>query len=177
MQRVSTTVVALVGARARACVEALARVANVRTALPDPQGSPLERAVSAWETARRTHAPYLLHDADPLALVAEAWVRWFDQQAPAGELEVALQQTLERWRARSLELPDYYLALDAAELDATRRHWYLGFLHRAAPSRVVPVAGEPGAVRAQLGRLASGRWWPDLDRLLDGVERVVPDQA
>jgi len=67
--------------------------------------------------------------------------------------------------------------LDAEELDPTRRHWYLGFLHRAAPSRVLPTAGTPAEVGGQLASLASGRWWPELDRLLDGVERVVPDQA
>ena len=66
---------------------------------------------------------------------------------------------------------------DAEELDATRRHWYLGFLHRAAPSRVLPTAGTPAEVGEQLANLASGHWWPDLDRLLDGVDRVVPDKV
>jgi hypothetical protein len=37
--------------------------------------------------------PYLVHDADPLALVADAWVRRYDQQGPAGELEVAVRDT------------------------------------------------------------------------------------
>jgi hypothetical protein len=177
MQRVSTTVVALAGERARACLEAFERAANVRTVLVEPERRALDRAAAAWRAAQGTHLPYLLHDADPLEVVAGAWVRRFDAEGVAGELEVAVGETLTRWRARDLELPDYYLVLDAEELDATRRHWYLGFLHRAAPSRVLPTAGTPAEVGEQLANLASGRWWPDLDRLLDGVDRVVPDQV
>ncbi len=94
-----------------------------------------------------------------------------------GEVEVAVQETLARWRAGSIELPDYYLALDAERWAPTHRHWFLGVLHRAAPARVVPVAGNADEVAAALGHLSSGRWWPDLDRLLDGIERTVPDQA
>jgi hypothetical protein len=50
-------------------------------------------------------------------------------------------------------------------------------LHRAAPNRVVPVTGTPERVGAQLGGLRSGRWWPEVDRLLDGIDRVVPDRV
>jgi hypothetical protein len=177
MQRVSTTVVALAGERARACMEAFERAANVRTVLVEPERPALDRAAAAWRAAQGTHLPYLLHDADPLDAVAGAWVRRFDAEGVAGELEGAVGETLTRWRARDLELPDYYLVLDAEELDVTRRHWYLGFLHRAAPSRVLPTAGTPGEVGEQLANLTSGRWWPDLDRLLDGVDLVVPDQV
>jgi hypothetical protein len=94
-----------------------------------------------------------------------------------GDLEVAIAETLQRWRARAIELPDYYLVLDPDTWEATRRHFYLGVLHRAAPSRVVPVIGTPERVGAQLGGLRSGRWWPDVDRLLDGIDRVVPDRV
>jgi len=55
--------------------------------------------------------------------------------ATAGELEVAIRETVGRWRARAIELPDYYLLLDPGSWTATRRHWYLGLLHRAAPTR------------------------------------------
>jgi hypothetical protein len=174
--RLSTTVVALVGERAPECLEALREAANVRVVRPDPQDAPLQRAALAYQAAAGVHAPYLAHDADPLGPVADAWIRWFDQQGPAGELEVAVSETLRRWRADTIALPDYYLVLDAGSWEATRRHWYLGFLHRAAPSRVLPALGTPGAVAAQLSQLASGRWWPDLDRLLADVDRVVPDR-
>jgi len=124
----------------------------------------------------RVHSPYFVHDADPLAAVATAWVRRFDEQGPFGELEVAVAETLARWRVGSIELPDYYVVLGADQWGATRRHWYLGVLHRAAPARVVPVP-DAAAARGALGRLTTGRWWPDVDTLLDGIERVVPDQA
>jgi hypothetical protein len=89
---------------------------------------------------------------------------------------VAVGETLGRWRARAIELPDYYLVLDPASWGATRRHWYLGLLHRAAPVRVIPVEGAVDQLPATIGNLASGRWWPELDRLLGEVDRVVPDQ-
>ena len=113
----------------------------------------------------------------PLALVADAWVRRYDEQGPAGELEVAVRDTLARWRARTIELPDYYLVLDPGSWGATRRHWYLGVMHRAAPSRVVPADAAAVNVQSSIAKLASGRWWPELDRLLAGVDRVVPDQV
>jgi hypothetical protein len=176
VQRIATTVVALVGQPARACLDALGQAANVATVRPDAAAPPLERAIAAWQAATRTHTTYLLHDADPLAAVADAWVRRFDVErpGPAGDLEVAVAETLRRWRARAIELPDYYLVLDPETWEATRRHFYLGVLHRAAPSRVVPVTGTPEQVGAQLGGLRSGRWWPEADRLLDGIDQAVP---
>ncbi len=176
MQRISTTVIGLVGERARACAEALDRAANIRVELPDPGAAPLDRAVTVWQAATSTQAPYLVHDADPLALVADAWVRRYDQQGPAGELEVAVQDTLARWRAGTIELPDYYLLLDAGSWAATRRHWYLGLLHRAAPARVVVADAAADRLQATIATLASGRWWPGLDRLLADADRVVPDR-
>jgi hypothetical protein len=103
-------------------------------------------------------------------------VRRYDQQGPVGELEVAVRDTLSRWRSRAIELPDYYVVLDAESWGATRRHWFLGLLHRVAPNRVVPVEGGADQVQARISTLASGRWWPDLDRLLADVDRVVPDR-
>jgi hypothetical protein len=177
MQRISTTVIGLVGEGARTCAEGLSRASNIRVELPDPAAPPLERAAAAWQAATSTRLPYLVHDADPLALVADAWVRWFDEQGPAGELEVAVRETVGRWRARTIELPDYYVLLDPGSWTATRRHWYLGLLHRAAPTRVVPADAAAEKVSATIATLASGRWWPDLDRLLADVDRVVPDRV
>ena len=177
MQRISTTVIGLVGEPARRCAEGLERAPNVRVELPDPDAPPLDRAVAAWQAATSANLPYLVHDADPLALVAAAWVRRFDEQGPAGELEVAVRETLARWRARSIDLPDYYIVLDPGSWEATWRHWYLGVLHRAAPSRVVPADAAADQVQASIAKLASGRWWPELDRLLADIDRVVPDQV
>ncbi len=176
MQRTSTTVVAIVGDDSAAPVAALGRATNVVAHVADPDAGLLDRAVAAWSEAAGTHAPYFVHDADPLAAVADAWVRRFDELGPVGELEVAVTETVARWRVRSLELPDYYLVVDAESWAPTRRHWFLGVLHQAAPARVVPVRGDVAEMATALGRLASGRWWPDVDRLLDGIDRVVPDQ-
>jgi hypothetical protein len=174
-QRTSTTVVAVVGTDAAACVERLGRAANVVPIAVDADEPPLDRAVVAWSEAARSHSPYFVHDADPLAAVADAWVRRYDEEGPIGELEVAVVETLARWRVGSIELPDYYLVLDAERWGATRRHWYLGMLHSRAPARVVPVP-DPDAAARMLPRLGAGAWWPDLDDLLGGIEQVVPDQ-
>lgn len=174
MRRLATTVVAVVGDGASSCVARLARAANVVRAGAG-EGDPLERAVTAWRVAEQTHAPYCAHDADPLAAVADAWVRTFEEEAPRGELEVAVEETLRRWRAGSLELPDYYLVLTPDAMPETRRHWHLGLLHDAAPARVV-LTREDDALAA-LATLRYGPWWPPLDRLLDGIERVAPDRA
>lgn len=175
-RRTSTTVVAVVGNGARAAVERLARGANVASVVPDPDDLPLDRAVAAWNEASHAHTPYFVHDADPLDATAAAWVRRYDEQGPVGELEVVVNDTLLRWRAGSIELPDYYLVLDAEHLTPTLRHWYLGVLHQAAPARVSPVANADEA-EAALPRLSAGRWWPDLDELLSGIDRVVPDRV
>ncbi len=175
-QRTATTVVAVVGGDATVCVRRLGEAANVVAVSVDGDDPPLDRAVATWSQATRAHTPYLVHDADPLAVVADAWVRRYDEQGPIGELEVAVAETLARWRVGSIELPDYYLVLDAESWGATRRHWYLGVLHRAAPARVVPVP-DPEAAARTLPRLGAGAWWGDLDDLLDGIERVVPDQV
>jgi hypothetical protein len=170
VDRHATTVVAVVGARARSTLESLRGRANVRVVLADDPETP-------WRLAAGTSVPYLVHDADPLAAVADAWVRCFDEAGPAGELEVGVADVVLRWRARAVGLPDYYLVVDPEELPATLRHWYLGFLHAAAPARVVPASATGAALAESLGRLPTGRWWPDVDRLLEGVGSVVPDQA
>ncbi len=175
VQRVATTVIAVVGPEAGACAAALGAAANVRAVVPDAEGAPLDRAVSAWREAQRAHIPWLVHDADPLAGVADAWSATFDQQAGRGALEVEVAAAVARWRARSVELPDYYLVLDPESWPATRRHFHLGFLHRAAPHRVVPTT--PAAAATAIAHLHAGRWWPDLDRLLADVDQVVPDRV
>ena len=176
MLAVQTTVVAVVAGDERAEPLARVRAANVRVVPGEERGPAVERATRACEQVRRTNLPYLLHDADPLAGVVDAWARFFDGEGAVGELEVAVSETLARWRARSLDLPDYYLVVDPEALPATRRHWFLGVLASAAPSRV--VTGRPSEPLVdRLADLRPGPWWPDLDRLLAGIDRVVPDRA
>jgi hypothetical protein len=89
---------------------------------------------------------------------------------------VAVSETLARARTGALELPDYYLVLDPERLDATRRHFWLGLLHRDASARVAPVDSDPATVLTALGTLTPGRWWSPIGEILAGVEREVPDQ-
>lgn len=175
MQRSAATVVALVGPGADGLVPRLGQAGRVRAVSVDPALPPLERAVAAQQGTAATGATLAVHDADPLAAVVDAWVRLFDGTGAAGELEVARAAVVARWRARAVELPDYYLLLDPDGWDPTRRHWYLGVLSAAAPARVAPLRAADD-VPAALRRLPAGRWWPRLDRLLDGVERQVPDR-
>jgi hypothetical protein len=174
--RVNTTVVAVVApTTGDASPLDDVRAANVRVLRPDADADALDRAVLAWEQARRTSTPYLVHDADPLAWVAEAWARRFQEKDSAGDLEVAVAETLARWRGRSLDLPDYYLLTDPEGLSPILRHWFLGLLGSAAPNRVVTTRA--GAlVVDQLADLHPGPWWPGLDRVLAGIDRVLPEQ-
>ena len=180
MQRISTTVLGLVGspdaARLRELTGRLGEHGNVRAVLPDADEPPLDRAVAAWRQAAGAHVPYLVHDADPLAEVAAAWVDRWDGAGDVGRLEVAVQATLQRWRAGSLQLPDYYLVVGAEALPATARHFYLGVLASAAPHRVVVTEDDHDVLVRTVRGLRAGRWWPELDRLLTDLDRRVPDQ-
>jgi hypothetical protein len=172
---VNTTVLAVVAPGDGTPLDG-ARASNVRVLRTDAEASLLDRAVAACAEAGHTAAPYLLHDADPLAAVADAWARRFDGTGVAGDLEIAVAATLSRWRAQTLDLPDYYLVADPEALGATERHWYLGVLATAAPARVVALRPATPIVD-QLAGLATGPWWPSLDRLLADIDRLVPDQV
>ncbi len=175
MLAVNTTVVVVVAPADAAPLDDV-HAANVRVLRTEADAAPLDRARAASEQARRTTTPYLLHDADPLAWVAETWAQRFEGQGTPGELEVAVAETLARWRARSLELPDYYLVVDPEGIRPTLRHWFLGLLASAAPARV--VTSRPSLpVVDNLAGLHTGRWWPDLDRILADLDRVLPEQA
>jgi hypothetical protein len=137
----------------------------------------MERAAEALRAAAATKTPFVVSDADPLMVVSRAWERFFDGQAPAGELEVAVADAIGRWRAGDVELPDYYLVVEPEELPPTLRHWYLGVLSRHAPTRVVPAAGSVEAIGAAVARLRAGRWWPELPQLLSSLESLAPDEA
>lgn len=173
MLRVNTTVVVVVTADQQ-LVERSAS-SNVAVGHPDPELPVLDRSAAAWSAAKRTAGTYFVHDADPLAELAEAWTEFFDGSAPHGTIEVARASVLARWRAGSIALPDYYLLDSPDDLTPTMRHWFLGVLAGAALTRVVAL--EPDrSLGDHLGSLPSGRWWPPLDELLDGIERVVPDR-
>lgn len=181
-RRLATTTVCVVGEGAADVLDRLDPAPNVRVVRAagrpgdrDPSaaapGDPLDAAVDAARAAAGTQLPFFAFDADPLALVGAAWSRRFDLDSPgpAGELEVAVSETLARWRTGSLDLPDFYLLTDVEVMPPLRRHWYLGVLGATAPQRIV-LAGGP--LSTTLRRLPAGPWWPDLDRLLEGVDRI-----
>jgi len=178
MERSRTTVVAAVGPLAgvaRSVLEAAAATARLVVSLPAPEDPSLERAVAARRAAAGVSSPYLVHDADPLSAVAAAWTVLYDETGPIGTLEVAVSEAVAAWRGGRVELPDYYLVLDPERWAPTPLHFYLGWLATQAPARVLPAPASPPGVSRVLRNLPSGRWWPPLDRLLDGVARVVPD--
>ncbi|GHE81545.1 hypothetical protein GCM10017786_10020 [Amycolatopsis deserti] len=168
MARPNSTVVVLAGSGSAQILAGLDGLANVRVA---SSGEPAA-------LVGQTHAAYVVHDRDPLAGVADAWAGFFDRQAPPGTLEVAIEAAVADLRRGATLLPDYYLVLDPESLPATGKHWWLGVLAGAAPSRVVPAAPTVSAVREALSRLPAGRWWPDdVETWLRDLVRVVPDQV
>ncbi len=176
MQRARTTVVAVIGA-ADGQLEAAAST-NVGIASTDADLEPLQRAVDAQQLVAHTSRPFVLHDADPLALVAEQWLGQFEGSAPVGALDVARHETLQRWRAGSIDLPDYYLVVTSDEHDRSSLidEWYLGFLAAAAAQRVVPHPTDR-PLWASLPTLPAGRWWPAMDRLLGRLGEVMPGRV
>ena len=174
MQRSAATVVCVVSETGARWVDQV-DAANVGVCSPPAEQPVLERATVATRMATSAHIPYFVHDADPLELVARSWVSLFDTNGPIGEVEVATAETLARWRNETLELPDYYLVTDADTMSPTRRHWFFGVLHEAAPARVIPARTLPSELVTVLEELKPGRWWPPLPQLLDGIERRAPD--
>lgn len=173
MRRLSSTVVVVAGEGAGEVISGLEGLHNVR-AITRGERSPAEIA----EVVSRAVATYVVHDADPLGAVGDAWVDLFDGAAPVGGLEVAIEAALAALRSDRLVLPDYYIVVNPDDMPVTRRHWWLGVLAGTAPTRVVPAPASVSAVTDVLGRLSSGRWWPtDMESWLRGLPRIVPDRA
>ena len=80
--------------------------------MPRPGDDASSRGVGS---GRRTHSAYFVHDADPLVSLADAWGGYFQGTSPVGELEIVASETLARWRAGSIEFPDYYLVFSAED--------------------------------------------------------------
>jgi hypothetical protein len=134
-------------------------------------------AVRAWEQCWSSSRTFTVHEADPLRLVREAWVNFFDAVAPHGTIEMARSSTLARFMAGTIDLPDAYVVVDAESLPATEREWYLGVLHDAAPSRVIPSGPHSHQVIYALATWHAGRWWPSPTELLADLEHRIPMTA
>lgn len=167
-----STVVALVGVDADAMLAGLGDVPTV-AALSLRESAPADaaRAVAA------ASGLYVVHDADPLEHVAAAWVELFEERATLGTLEVEVETLLGLFQAGAAVMPDYYVVLEPAAIDATWRHWWLGALAHRAPSRVLPAEASGAALRARLRALPASRPWPDPASWLPNVQFDIPDRV
>jgi len=168
----STTLV-VVGDDARGLIDEAGRFANVRAAtFPLTAGGEVQRWIN------RSKAPYVVHDHDPLGHVAAAWVEFFDDLATLGTLDLEVDRALEKFERAELSMPDYYVVADPESLPPTWRHWWLGVLPQAAPTRVIPWDATGSESLARLLRtLPTSRQWPDPGPWLRRVARTVPDLA
>lgn len=181
MARPSSTEVVLVG-RVRAEVFAeLDSLLGVRAASVtawQESADVADLAVRARSFAASVHGPYAVHDLDPLAEVGRAWVAYFEESAPVGTLEVAVEELLARLRRGTATLPDYFIVVEPESLPVTERHWWLGAVAAAAPSRVVPAPATASGIAHVLAALPSGGWWPDdQSGWLRGLASVIPDRV
>src|SRR5262245_12923753 len=107
MRRLSSTVVVVAGEQAGKVISGLDDLHNVRAVTRDER-SPAE----IGDVVTRSRATYVVHDADPLGAVGDAWVGLFDGTVPVGGLEVATEEALGALRTERVVLPDYYIVLD-----------------------------------------------------------------
>jgi len=172
MPSATSTSLVLVGPGAGAALDALDRYRNVRAA---PLADRPDDAARRWLSTGT--APYVVHDRDPLAHVAAAWVEFYDDQATLGTLELEVDRAVSAFDAGET-MPDYYVVAEPRELAPTWKHWWLGVLAAAAPSRVL-LREEHTAwdLARTLRRLPSGRGWPEPSAWLSRVAYSVPDRV
>lgn len=166
----TATVISVVGESADSVIRELAVLPNVAAFHADDD---------ADATARigRATAPYVVNDSDPLAHVANAWVEFFDDRSTLGVLDVEVDSAIDALAGGRGTMPDYYLLLDPRSIEGTWKHWWLGVLAAAAPTRVLPTEADAASVRRALRALPAGRPWPDPRSWLRDVRYAVPDRV
>jgi len=167
----SSTTLVVVGDDEGTTIRGFAGHANVRAASLAGRD---DDEVARW--TRGASTPYLVHDRDPLEHVAAAWVEFFDDQSTLGALELEIDRAVEALTRGEAAIPDYYLVVNPESLPPTWRHWWLGVVAQAAPTRVIPRGDDDSGVRL-LRRLPTGRAWPDPASWLGGVTAAVPDRV
>jgi len=168
----SSTTLVVIGDEADAVLTTLDGLANVRAARL--------RSVPDSDAARMTSAggtPYLVHDRDPLEHVAAAWVEFFDDQATLGSLELEIERVLVALDRDGVALPDYYVVLAPETLPPTWKHWWLGVMPQASPTRVIPWSDSDASLVRLLRRLPTGRPWPAPEPWLRALTHTVPDRV
>ncbi|WP_395244027.1 hypothetical protein ACGGZK_18185 [Agromyces sp. MMS24-K17] len=171
---VSTTLV-VVGEEATTAIRSLERFPNVRAAsFPDARGAS-DDEVARWSAA--SDRPFVVHDRDPLGHVAAAWVEFFDDQSSYGVLELEIARAVQAAGRKAMSVPDYYVVLHPESLPTTWKHWWLGVLADASPTRVIPWPDADDSLARLLRKLPTGRAWPRVDEWLPGVAGQVPDRV
>lgn len=170
------TVVAVVGAGSDEALATLEGIPGVETlALHGTEPALAARRIAAAST------PWIVHDADPLAHVAAAWVELYEERATLGTLELEVETALAQFGAGEAIMPDYYIVLDPEDAVGTWRHWWCGALGHRAPRRVLPAHAPtmPGdmALRRILTSLPASRPWPDPASWLPGLAFDIPDRV
>jgi hypothetical protein len=168
----SSTTVVVIGDEAGSALHALDALANVRAgrlrAMPDEDAA-------RWTSG--AHTPYVVHDRDPLEHVAAAWVESFDDLSTLDVLEWEIERALVALARDAVSMPDYYVVLAPESLSTTWKHWWLGVMPHASPTRVIPWSDSDASLTGLLRRLPTGRPWPKPEPWLRGLTRVVPDRA
>ena len=168
----SSTTLVVVGDQDGAAIRSLAGHANVRAA---SLAGADDDEIARW--TRGSTTPYLVHDRDPLEHVAAAWVEFFDDQSTMGALRLEIDRAVDALKAGSASIPDYYLVLRPGELPPTWKHWWLGVVAQASPSRVIPWDEHERPIARMLRQLPTGRPWPEPASWLPGVATAVPDRV
>jgi hypothetical protein len=164
--------VVVVGEVGDTLVRELGRSPNVRALRLTESGAPPVREVLA-----AAHAPFLVHDLDPLGAVAAAWIAFFDDPSTIGTLRIEVESVLTAFASGDAVLPDYYLVLAPENVGTVEGQWWLGVLAAMAPARVIPTPATGAAVRHALATLPAGRAWPEPASWLRDLHLRVPDRA
>ncbi|WP_213814983.1 hypothetical protein [Glaciihabitans sp. dw_435] len=172
MSSASSTTVVFIGRNPAPTLGRLNRLTNVRAA---SLAEMTDGDAGQW--INQSQSPYVVHDRDPLAHVAHAWVEFFDDQTTLGTLDFEIERALQSLSAGGASLPDYYIIDAPEELSPTWKHWWLGVLPDAAPTRVIPWDDGATPLARLLGHLPTGRSWPDPGPWLHRVARQVPDRV
>ncbi|NQX11156.1 hypothetical protein HQQ80_05925 [Microbacteriaceae bacterium VKM Ac-2855] len=168
----SSTVVLLVGADTSQVIRGLGALPNV-----DARTFAGDDAPRIRESIATSPSTYLVHDADPLEHVASAWVEFFEDRASHGTLDLEIETAVGAFVRGETSMPDYYVVLEPESAPANWKHWWLGVLPKAAPSRVLPSASDAGAVRRLLRSLPTGKPWPEPAEWLPEVRFSIPDRV
>ncbi len=194
VRRNPSTVIVLASPVPAEVLTRIARSMNV-TLVPPAEPADADDAVATaaatLRQAARAASPYALVAADPLAAVADGWRSMWDVSRPPGPagFEQEAAKVLSAWRAGLFELPDYYLATATSagagqpgepdEPSEPGPDFHLGPLRSVRPHRVAFVAAAEPAQQAAgilhtLGSLRPGRWWPDLDEVIETARGFYP---